>query len=188
MGLYIKTLATIPASAQRKYFIYLLDYGWHEQLSEVLEQNYDKMAALAADSEAVVVRGLHQEHFTDEVLSWHNVNGESAEGILPAVLITNRNPSAFRENGSSGHAKVEDDLKLVLIPLRLFCRSSTDVVVLIDQLFKDIKAGKDLDDFKVAKVMRRGTGRALADAIILEPNIAGIGLSIKKLFEFLRPK
>jgi len=28
----------------------------------------------------------------DQVLSWHNINGENAQEILPAILITNRSP------------------------------------------------------------------------------------------------
>lgn len=188
MGLYVKTLANIPDTHYRKYYIYLLDYGWKEPLSKVLDENYDKMVAMAADNDAVVIRGTQPVHFEDEVLSWHNVNGEDAEELLPAILLTNRHPAAFHESFGNGHLPIEADMKMVLIPLRLFCKSSTDVVALIDRLFKDIKAEKDLDDFRIAKEIRRGTGRALADAIILEPNIAGIGLNINRLFEFLRPK
>lgn len=189
MGLYVKSLANIPDSHHRKYYLYLLDYGWKEPLSKVLEENYDKMVAMAADSDAVVIRGTRPVHFEDEVLSWHNVNGEDAEELLPAILLTNRHPAVFKECSlGPSNARIENDLKMVLIPLRLFCKSSTDVVALINRLFKDIKEGKDLDDFKVAKEVRRGIGRALADAIILEPNIAGVGLNINKLFEFFRPK
>lgn len=50
MGHYIQSLENIPANAKRDYFIYLLDYGWHEPLGEALMQNYEKMAALAAEN------------------------------------------------------------------------------------------------------------------------------------------
>ena len=118
MGLYIQSLENIPLEAKRDYFIYLLDYGWDEPLGEALMKNYEKMAAIAAENKAVVIRGTRRVHFEDEVFSWHNINGENAEETLPAILITNRHPAKFRENFSSNHSHIEEDLKLVLIPLK----------------------------------------------------------------------
>ena len=92
MGLWVQSLNNIPIEAHREYYIYLLDYGWHEQLGQALMDNYEKMASLAADNNAVVIRGTHRVHFEDEVFSWHHINGEDAEKLLPAILITNRHP------------------------------------------------------------------------------------------------
>lgn len=55
MGLYVQSLENIPLSAHRDYFIYLLDYGWHEPLGEALMNNYEKMAQIAAENKAVVI-------------------------------------------------------------------------------------------------------------------------------------
>lgn len=52
---------------------------------------------------------------------------------------------------------------------------------LIQKIFDDIKGQKDLSDFAIAKKIRGGRGRAIADAIILEPSVAGIGVDLKKL-------
>jgi hypothetical protein len=172
MGLYVQSLENIPLSAHRDYFIYLLDYGWHEPLGEALMNNYEKMAQIAAENKAVVIRGTHRVHFEDEVLSWHNINGENAEDILPAILITNRHPQLFKESyPSSRKSSIEPDLKMILIPLKKFCQSTTDVVSLIEKLFNDIKVEKDLDEFRIAKEINKGLGKAVADAIILEPNL-----------------
>ena len=46
MGLYIQTLAGVP-DAKKSYYVYLLDYGWHELLSEALFNNLSKMAEIA---------------------------------------------------------------------------------------------------------------------------------------------
>jgi hypothetical protein len=185
MGLWIQSLENIPIDTKRDYFIYLLDYGWNEPLGEVIMKNYEKMASIAAENKAVVIRGTHRVHFEDEVLSWHHVNGENAEEILPAILITNRHPRRFKEsNEPSGNTEM--DLKMILIPLRKFCSSTTEVISLIEKVFNDIINKKDLNDFRVAKEMRKGVGKALADAVILEPNFAGVGLSIKKLIEYFR--
>ena len=192
MGLYIQSLENIPPNAKRDYFIYLLDYGWHEPLGEALMNNYEKMASIAAENKAVVIRGTHRVHFEDEVLSWHHINGEHAEDILPAILITNRHPGKFRESygyQSSGREESMDkDLKMILIPLKKFCSSTTEVVSLIEKIFNDIRAQKNLDDFRIAKEIKNGMGKALADALILEPNFAGLGFSFRKMIEYLRKK
>ena len=138
MGLYIQSLENIPLESKRDYFIYLLDYGWDEPLGEALMKNYEKMAALAAENKAVVIRGTRRVHFEDEVFSWHNINGENAEETLPAILITNRHPAKFRENFSASHGSIEADLKLVLIPLKKFCKTTTEVVSLVEKLFNDV--------------------------------------------------
>ena len=152
MGLYVQSLNNIPQSAHRDYYIYLLDYGWSEPLGNALMNNYEKMAQLAAENDAVVIRGTHRVHFEDEVLSWHHINGENAEDLLPAILIT------------------------------------TDVISLVEKMFNDIKAHKDLKDFRVYKEMKKGLGHALADAIILEPNFGGIGFSFSKMINYFRKK
>lgn len=77
---------------------------------------------------------------------------------------------------------------MILIPLKKFCDSTTDVVNQIEKLFNDIKSKKDLDDFRVAKEVRKGFGSALADAVILEPNFAGMGFSFNKMIEYFKSK
>lgn len=189
MGLYIQSLTNIPIGAKRDYFIYLLDYGWEEPLGEALMKNYEKMASIAAENRAVVIRGTHRVHFEDEVLSWHNINGEDGEDMLPAILITNRHPNKFRESfNPTGNKGVEEDLKLIFIPLKKFCRTTTDVVTLVEKLFNDIIEKKDLNDFKISKELKKGLGRAVADAIILEPNFAGVGFNFKKMIKYFTEK
>lgn len=186
MGLWIQSLENIPIEAKRDYFIYLLDYGWTEPLGEALMANYGKMASIAAENKAVVIRGTDRVHFEDEVLSWHHINGDDAEDLLPAILITNRHPYEFRERGGHSNNEIEDDQKLVLIPLKKVCKSTTDVVTLVGKIFADIKAQKDLQDFKIFKEMKRGVGKAIVDALILEPNISGLGFNFNKLIDYFR--
>ena len=61
---------------------------------------------LADDFHWCVVRGVVGSHFVDDVLSWHRVNGEETEDLLPAILITTRNPHTFKaremKEGESG--------------------------------------------------------------------------------------
>lgn len=190
MGLYVQSLENIPDIRNHKdYFIYLLDYGWDEPIGNSLADNYAKMAEIAASNNSVVIRGTDRVHFEDEVLSWHNINGENADNILPAILITNRHPREFKEHYKSrGQVNPENDLKLILIPLNKFCNSPSEVIQLIEKLFSDIKEKKDLNDFSVSKEIKGGIGRAIADSIILEPNLYGVGFSFTKLINFLKKK
>lgn len=195
MGLHVHSLENIPRTENRDFLVYLLDYGWHESLSEALRDNYDKMAGIAAQNRAVVIKGTEGIHFENEVFSWHQINDERGDDILPAVLVTNAHPDYFRNNNtgyrlSKGHYRESQDenLKLVLIPLKKFCTSTTEVVSLLEKLFLDIEAGKDLSDFKVAKEAKKGVGHALVNSVILEPNVAGIGFSFNKLINYFKSK
>jgi hypothetical protein len=110
-------------------------------------------------------------HFEDEVLSWHHINGSPAEDILPAILITTRHPRTFREVFRPGTGLETPPDALLLIPLRKTCKTPDDVVALIDRLFRDVVAQKPLSDFAVAKEMRRGTGTAIVDALVVQPKV-----------------
>jgi hypothetical protein len=182
MGLYVHSLGEIPTGAERAYYVYLLDYGWEEALGNAVRANLPRMADVASRSNAVVIHGPRGVHFEDEVLSWHQVNGQDAKDILPAILISTRHPSTFAESFVPTKSKSEVRDALLLLPLRKICKSPEDVVDLIQRVFEDIKAGKRLSKFRAAKQMRRGVGRALVDAAILQPNMSGVGFDLKKFF------
>lgn len=191
MGLMIHSLENIPSSARRDFFIYLLDYGWNEPISNSLRDNFDRMAQIAATNKAVIIKGTEVAHFENEVMSWHKINNENAGELLPALLITNKHPQYFRESnrefkGRKNIIRTEEDLKLILIPFKKFCETTNQVLTLIETVFKDIEAQKDLSEFKIAKEMNKGVGRAIVDSIILEPNFSGIGFSFNKLKDYLK--
>lgn len=191
MGLMVHSLEGIPEEHHRDYYIYLLDYGWDEPLSEALRKNFGKMATLASEQKNAVVvmqtdRGVH---FSDEVLSWHSINGDDVdkEQLLPAILVTNRHPADFRRRAMGmADQRVEDDLKLILFPLKKYCKDTTQVVELIQKIFSKIKQGEDLDDFTIRTEKKKGVGGAFANSLILEPNIAGMGFSFSKFIKYLR--
>jgi hypothetical protein len=177
MGLKIHSLAELPEAVNRGYYVYLLDYGWEEPLGKALRNNFDRMAGVASRHNAAVLLGLGDE-FNDEVLSWHRINGEDADDLLPAVLITNKHPAHFARMHGSWNRKKDH---LVLIPLRGHCKNTTDVAALIDGIFRDIKAKKPLMNFSVASKHRGGIGRAIIDAVVLKPTVAGMGIDLKEL-------
>lgn len=187
MGLHIHSLGELPLNVERKYYIYLLDYGWREPLGEALQKNFKRMADRASRTSAIVLSGTRGTHFEDEVLSWHHINGYEASDILPAILVTTRHPSSIKESNrppQNGRTPKPTDA-LLLIPLRKVCRTAQDVADLIERVFADIGSEKPLTEFRVVKEMHSGRGAALVDAVVIEPNIAGVGVDLKKLLRGL---
>ena len=190
MGLKIHSLGRVPTDIERSYFLYLLDYGWDEPLSRGLRRNFDKMASLASRNDAIVVAGFDGEEFSNEVFTYHQINGQPGEEILPAILITTCHPHRFAEQNEFPHrsrhyGQALFDDRMVLIPLRGLCKSETDVTNLIEKLFRDIQEKKCLSDFGVYSQVARGDRGALVDAIVLQPNVAGVGLDLKAIGRFL---
>lgn len=189
MGLMVHSLGELPLNVKRGYYVYLLDYGWDEPLGEALHRNFEKMAAKASTNDAVVIRGTVGHHFEDEVLSWHSVDGQPGEKILPAILITTRHPDEFRKFGKAWREeRILHADRMLLIPLREACESAGDVADLIEKIFRDIKDKKALADFEVAEILTKGKNGALVDALILKPNFAGLGIDLNSIIKFFTGK
>jgi len=192
MGLMVHSLEGIPEEHHRDYFIYLLDYGWNEPLSDALKNNFGHMATLASEKKnaVVIMRTDAGIHFSDEVLSWHHFNGDDVENeqLLPAILVTNRHPAEFRRRADKENEIAEDGLKMILFPLKKYCKNTTDVVSLIQQIFISIKLGKDLDNFGIVKEKKKGIGGAIANSIMVEPNFADVGFSFNKFRDYFKDK
>ena len=186
MGLMIHSLARVPLTTERDYYIYLLDYGWNEPIAETLRSNFPKMARLASENKSVVMMGLEGSHFNDEVLSFHSINGQPGDEMFPGILITTLHPHHFRDERASSHKLLREDLsdKMLLIPLQKICKTPQDVVSLIERIFRDINEKKTLADFHVTKELKRGKQGALADALLLEPNIAGVGINLNYVLNY----
>lgn len=201
MGLYVHSLSRLPLGLEREYYLYVLDYGWDEPLGGALHANFRRMADLAARNDAVVIAGTEPRAFADEILSlhvddpqfsFHSVNGERGEEILPALLITTIHPMKFKEANrdyrpSDARPGVADD-KLILIPLKGVCKNSTEVVELIERIFRDIAAKKPLAEFAVAKEIRAGHRGAYSDALILKPTLWGVGVDVMQVLKAWRSK
>lgn len=190
MGLMIHSISQIPAGSDRSFYLYMLDYGWKDHFTAELHLNFDSMAEVAAQSNSVVIRGT-SSHFADEVLSWHHINSEDASELLPALLLTTRTPESFRiphfalDLPEAARAPSQVDDHLVLIPLRKVCASPADVAPVLKLIFKDISAGKSLTNFAISRELKPKHGSALVASLVLEPNIGGIGVDLKKLYSFL---
>ncbi len=187
MGLMIHSLAKLPLYAERDYFIYILDYGWAEPIADTLRTNFHRMASLASQGNSVVMMGLEGSHFNDDVLSWHKINGQPGDDILPAILITTRHPQLFKDDFTRTYKTLHEDYtdRMLLIPLQKICKTPRDVVSVIERLFSDIEEKKRLANFQVVSEMEKGKRGALTDALLLEPNFAGIGINVNSVINYL---
>ena len=89
MGLKIHTLAEIPDSVSKKYYLYILDYyNWDEPIGNTLRENFEKIAEFAANNNSVVIQGIAGSHFYSELMSWRSINGIDPLELLPALMIT----------------------------------------------------------------------------------------------------
>jgi len=192
MGLMVHSLEGIPEGHDRDYFIYLLDYGWKEPLSDALKNNFGRMATLASEKKNAVVIMCTQEgiHFSDEVLSWHNINGDDVtkNELLPAILLTNRHPIEFKRRGESYESNLESDLKLILFPLKKYCSSTGDVIELIQEIFTKIKSEENLENFDIVEKKHKGIARAVASSLVIEPNERGTNISFATIKDYFSKK
>ncbi len=76
----------------------------------------------------------------------------------------------------------------MLISIKELCKTTTDVIELINKIFSDIESKKELVDFSVAQELKAGFSGAVVDALILEPNAFGMGINLKKIINFFSKK
>ncbi|AKH21832.1 hypothetical protein [Sedimenticola thiotaurini] len=181
MGLHVNSISDLPLPEERDYYLYVLDYyNWEEPISDTLVANLPKIESLCAKHNSVMVRGLPDSHFYSEVLNWIKINGQGPNTILPALMITTIHPKYFIEaNENKPEPEISD--ALIFLKIREVCKQPSDVINLIEKIFTDISEKKEIQNFTVAKELRASEHGAFVDALILEPNFAGIGVNIKKL-------
>jgi nucleoside phosphorylase len=182
--MHVHSLGQLPAGAKRAYYVYLLDYGWADERATAMFRNFERMADLASRHDAVVIRGCVAQHFADEVLSWHHINGRDSKDLLPAILITTRHPEQFRNHGvDDSNGRNEND-RLLIVPLRGVCDGPDDVVPLLAKIFTDIENKRALRDFEVSELMRAGDDGAVRDAVVLRHASGGHGTSLDMIERF----
>lgn len=186
MGLHVSSVSDLPLSEERKYYLYILDYYcWDEPINTTLTNNLDRIASFCAKNNSVMIRGIPNSHFYSEVLSWQGINGSNPEELLPAIMITTIHPTYFIENDNNIHAPEVDDA-LVFIKIREICKTPSDLVDFLEKLFTDIKNEKKIKDFSISKVIKTNHQKSFVDSLILEPNVAGVGVDLKELSSWFK--
>ena len=186
MGLKINSIAEFPDNVNRSYYLYILDYyNWDEPIGNTLRNSFDKLANFATKNDAVVMQGIQESHFSSELLSWKAVNGIDPKDLLPALMITTLHPKYFvdRDNREVQNEKIPED-KLIFIEIGKICKAPQDVVKLIEKIISDISEKKSIEDFQIKSEKKGGVGKIINDTLILEPNIAGVGININKIISY----
>lgn len=184
MGLKISTIAALPKNVERDYYLYILDYyNWDEPISNTLRNSFDKIAKFAAENDAVVIQGIPESHFYNELFSWESINGIDPQEILPALMITTLHPKYFLDaHNNELKGEIPED-KLIFIELKKVCQNPSDVINIIEKIMTDIKNKKEIKDFKIKSKFKKSIGKTLNECIILEPNIGGFGVNINKIID-----
>lgn len=192
MGLHISHMRSFPEE-DRSLYVYLLDYGWPEGDYETIFRNsFSAMARRASETGSIIFSSSNGIHFANEVLNWHHVNGLPAESVLPAILFTKTHPNYFVESYHEERSAENGIGDVVLIPLRKVCSTPEYFSSVVESIFSDLENGLSLSSFRVSKHDPRNTqikssllsrvSKKIGNSILLEPNIGGIGVDIKKLF------
>ena len=191
MGLKVSTIARLPLDSDREYFVYFLDYGWDDSFSEVMYNNFDNFASGLAGQNGLVIAGLNRQEFADEVLSWHSLNGEPTDELLPAILVSGCHPEEFRRSNefgrgwSEGNEGVRKHDGAILIPLRDVCKSPDDVVPIISSILGSIRNRQKIEEFDILRQM--GGSDKEAEIFVLQPNFYGIGVDLKAIWQRCSP-
>ena len=186
MGLYVSTMKELP-TGDRTLYVYLLDYGWPDgEYERLFHENFGHLSQRASETGAVVVMSNRGVHFANEVLNWHKICGHEASDILPAILMTHTHPRYFADQENDGNLG-----DIALLPLGQFCTTPQDFLRTMASIFDDLDKGLTLRNFRAEQfdVLRqhprelpRWEGGSVGAAVILQPNFAGIGIDLKKLF------
>ncbi len=188
MGLYIHSLEEFPVTAERSYYLYLLNGGWGGELERALTENFHVIGDLASRSGSVAMMGSEGKHFQNEVFSWHQLNGEEAEELLPAVLITSIHPRRFTDEQDPFWSTASRSDHLLLLPLRTHCKSADDVGSFIRRLFADIRDHQEIKNFEVVCEMKPNKGKAILEGLILKPSFMGMGFDLRSLSALFQQK
>lgn len=179
MGLVARSIASIPAGDYTWYVI-LLEEDWKDTISAEVRDNFDTLVRKAGPN-ALVVRGLEKEPFSDEVLQAYDLKGEPQ---MPALVVSDTTPfdALRRPRGSTIPTTI-------VIPLRIRGDAKGSVRDVLSGLAgalrnNDPKALRALDKSKLEK--NWGWLRWLE----LKPNFWGVGLNVNEIVEdlFFRTK
>ncbi|MEM7130452.1 MAG: hypothetical protein AAF702_29270 [Chloroflexota bacterium] len=199
MGLHISHLKTLKAFPDRDLYVFLLDFGWPDgEYERIFKTHFSTMAQKASDSNSVVIRSNRGVHFANEVLSYYRIFDLNADKVLPAILITKTHPSYFVETVGPKEPRIAEPMTdelcrddVVLIPLKDACDSPEDFTGVVESIFDDLTSGTEIRNFSIAahdshhrasQHSQLSIIERIGNALVLEPNISGIGVDLRKLF------
>ena len=177
MGYVLTSVANLPIEEDVNLYIFILgNAGWHGDLYEIVDRNFDNIAREIGPN-AVIVKGLVANYFPEELRE--RIFGEPHDLLwrkgAPALLITNAHPDQLRP----------DSLRL-FVPLEEVkeCFGSFDAFFDTLAAFARRENNDFLDRFEDTRdLLAEGL-----EVLELKPNFFGFGVNIKALIELFRRK
>lgn len=174
MGYRISTLKNLPKH-HNFYFILIGDYSVNDRINDLFRNNFNYLADNVSNS-GIVQRtedqALEQEIYRSVGSLIHNKSElgnliRSIESHMPGLLITDKHPSELDESSLI--------IFITFSKLSKIYKNNNDLV----QDLIALSEGKNKNI--IEKVNNKGFLTKLKDALILEPNIHGFGINLKKL-------
>ena len=173
MGYMLSSLAELPVDNTVGFYVFSVAHrGWQGGLSDIIDRNFTEIAR-AIGQDSVIVKGLQEELFSEEVCRTYLGRHYSVLlSEMPALLITNAHPSNVTESTFKLFTPLKraeekfGSIDAFLSRLVLFVRDR-------DQTFLDLFQREE--DF----------ARDGANMLELKPNFCGIGININAILDWL---
>jgi hypothetical protein len=173
MGYMLSSLAELPVDDTVGFYIFAVaPHGWEGGLYDVVENNFSKIAR-AIGQDAVIVKGLNEELFSEQVCKTYlGKHYSNLLDDLPALLITNTHPEQTTEETSK-----------LFVPLRRAEEKFGSVDAFLSRLIRFVRDGDQsfLDLFqREDDLIREG-----ANMLELKPNFCRIDININAIIDWL---
>jgi len=183
MGLHVTSIAQIADKTSNiegvDYFVYVLNYYQIEDeiITALMSEIPNMQAQFAELGNAVVITGVRNMDFADDVLSWHNVVGLKAEDVCPAILICTLPPHHFLS--SEEPMAVKDNQPWILLEIGKLCSSANELKILLQGIVADISKGSPLSNFEASDSVQYGDRPIIRGKL----KYLGVELDHKALFK-----
>lgn len=182
MGFITTDLAIVPRGDAFKWYIFLLEDSWDDDLRSELSENFDNLAR-EIGQQALAVRGSYPDIFSEQVINEYLIERQTTETPLvprPALLITDEPPHEDKRD----HFKRE--AKMILLPLSEQYRrpgSITDILKEVARAVRDPEAFQSLQNLDPGRLERHWGW--LSHYFIIKPSFFGFGIDLNAVIEDL---
>ena len=108
MGYALNSLGNLPIDDGVDVYIFVVNGGWEGGHGQKIRDNFDHIAR-DIGSRAVIVRGLHDEEWTDEIAAKYlGPEHDRLFKALPALLVTDAHPERLTDNSLRLIVPLED--------------------------------------------------------------------------------
>lgn len=173
MGYSLTSLGNLPTQNNISLYVFIIDNGWHNDLTESLKNNFDKLAERIGPN-AVLAKGHHPEDWSSQVYKKYMGEFKKLDPKnLPALLITDTHPDLQNANS----------LRL-FVPILDAKKRFGGIEVFFQELSEFSRNRKS--DFLERFEDKTTTIDSALSMLELKPNFFGFGVNINELIARIR--